>query len=114
MSVSFLGFDEKTLTFSTAADLTPGTLVKLSSSKTVAACAADDAVFGVVISCRNCLACVQIGGYVVLPYTGTAPTVGLNALCAGSSTALEVDTTNGREKYVLDIDTTAGTCGILL
>lgn len=114
MSVSFIGFDEKTLTFSTAADINPGTLVKLSGNGTVAACAADDAVFGVVISCRNCLACVQIGGYVVLPYTGTAPTVGLNTLCAGSATALEVDSTNGKEKFVLDVDTTAATCGVLL
>ena len=114
MSVSFIGFDEKTLTFSTASDLTPGTLVKLSGNGTVAACAADDAVFGVVISCRSRLACVQLGGYVVLPYTGTAPTVGLNTLCAGSATALEVDATNGKEKYVLNVDAAAATCGVLL
>ena len=114
MSVSFIGFDEKTLTFSTAADLAPGTLVKLSGNGKVAACAADDAVFGVVISCRNRLACVQLGGYVLLPYTGTAPTVGLNKLCAGSATALEVDTTNGKEKYVLNVDAVSALCGVLL
>lgn len=114
MAVSFKGIGERVLSFKTASAINAGSLVKMSANGTVAACAENDKFIGVVLSCRNNIAAVQIGGYVKVGYSGTAPTVGYNQLCAKSGTAVEVDAANGRALLVLDVDTTASTAGILL
>lgn len=114
MSISFKGINEQVITFKTEEELEAGTLVTVTDNGTVSACAANDKITGVVVSCRNGLAAVQISGYVTLPYSGTAPTLGWSAICASSETKIKADSTNGKLVTVLETDTTALTAGILL
>lgn len=114
MSISFNGFNEQVLTFKTETELAAGTLVKMSGNGTVAACANGDKIIGVVLSCRDNLACVQVGGYINLPYSGTAPTTGYCGICAASATKIKTDSSAGKLLAVFDTDTTAATAGILL
>ncbi len=114
MSVSFKGINEQVITFKAEEELAEGTLVTLSANGTVSPCAANDKIVGVVISCRDNLAAVQISGYVTLPYSGSAPALGLTAICAASDTKIKADATNGKIVTVLETDTAALTAGILL
>ncbi len=113
MSISFKGFNEQVLTFKTEAELAAGTLVTMSDNGTVAACANGDKIIGVVLCCRDNLASVQVGGYINVPYSGTAPKVGYCGISAASATEIKSDT-SGRELAVFDTDTAASTAGILL
>ena len=114
MSISFKGFNEQVLTFNTSAQLAAGTLVKMNGSATVAPCSSGDKIIGVVLSCRDNLASVQVGGYISLPYSGTAPAPGYCGICAADSTKIKTDNSAGKLLSVVESDTTAGTAGILL
>lgn len=114
MSISFKGFNEQVLTFNTSAELDAGTLVKMNGSGTVAPCASGDKIMGVVLACRNNIASVQVGGYISLPYSGTAPTPGYCGICAADSTKIKTDNSAGKLLAVLETDTTASVAGILL
>lgn len=114
MSVSFKGINEQVVTFKTEDELTPGTLVTVSDNGTVSPCAANGKIVGVVVSCRENLAAVQISGYVTLPYSGSAPALGVTAIAAASDTKIKADATNGKLVTVVETDTAALTAGILL
>lgn len=114
MSISFKGFNEQVLTFNTTAELDAGTLVKMNGSGTVAPCASGDKIMGVVLACRNNIASVQVGGYISLPYSGTAPTPGYCGICATDSTKIKTDNSAGKLLAVLETDTAASVAGILL
>ena len=114
MSVSFKGINEQIVTFRTEEELTAGTLVTISANGTVSPCAANGKIVGVVVSCRENLAAVQISGYVTLPYSGSAPALGITAIAAASDTKIKADATNGKLVTVVETDTAALTAGILL
>ena len=114
MSVSFKGINEHVVTFRTEEDLAAGTLVTVSDNGTVSPCAANGKIVGVVISCRENLAAVQISGYITLPYSGSAPALGVTAIAAASDTKIKADSTNGKLVTVVETDTAALTAGILL
>lgn len=114
MSISFKGFNEQVLTFKTEAELAAGTLVKMSGNGTVAPCESGDKIIGVVISCRDNTAGVQVGGYITLPYSGAEPSPGYCSICAASETEITQDSSNGKLLAVLETDTAAATAGILL
>lgn len=114
MSVSFKGINEQVVTFSTVEELAAGTLVTVSANGTVSPCAANGKIVGVVVSCRENLAAVQISGFVTLPYSGSAPALGVTAIAAASDTKIKADATNGKLVTVVETDTAALTAGILL
>ena len=114
MSVSFKGINEQVVTFRTEQELAAGTLVTVSANGTVSACAANSKIVGVVVSSRENLAAVQISGFATLPYSGSAPALGVTAIAAASDTKIKADSTNGKLVTVLEVDTAALTAGILL
>lgn len=111
MNISFQGFGEAVTTFK--GDAPAGRPVRMQASGTVAAAAADAAFCGV--SCGGDGACtgVQLGGYVSLPYSGTAPAVGYGKLAADGAGGVKTNA-SGREYLILTVDTTRKTVGFLL
>ena len=111
MSVSFEGIGRWCATF-LAGDVEQGDPVKISANGTVAACSAGDAFCGVAVSERDGACSVQLGGFITLPYSGTAPTVGYAALCADGTGGVK---SGGTASYLtVDVDTTEKTVTILL
>lgn len=111
MSVSFEGIGRWCATF-LAGELEQGSPVKVSANGTVAACSAGDAFCGVAVSERDGACAVQLGGFVTLPYSGTAPTVGYAALCADGTGGVK---SGGTASYLaVDVDTAAQTVTFLL
>lgn len=113
MTVSFEGVGQVCATFM-GGGLTEGHVVKLTGSGTVGACAADDAFCGVAVCCKDDACTVQVGGFVSVGYTGTAPTVGWKALAADGSGGVKAVTSGGVTCLVADVDTTAKTVTIKL
>ena len=94
MKVSFDGFGENVLTFETQGTITAPAPVMLTANGKVGA--ASGAFCGICTAVRNGYAAVQVKGYVRVPYSGTAPTVGFVKLKASDGKAV-VDASNGRE-----------------
>lgn len=113
MSISFKGFNEQVITFNTAAELEAGTLVKMSDSATVAPCSDGDVFIGAVVSSHGNIAAVQTGGYISLPYSGTAPALGITSISAADSDTIKEDS-NGRTVTVIELNEANETAGILL
>lgn len=114
MELSFNGFGEDAATFAAQTDVTAGAPVKMTANGTVGACAAGDSFCGVALNTRGGYAAVQLCGYAVLPYDGTAPAVGWQTLSAAAGGKLQTAATGGRQMLVVDVDTAAKTCGIIL
>ncbi len=114
MNVSFNGFNEAFLTFEADGTLTAGMPVMMSANGKVKACTKDSVPVGVVQATRGDYVSVQMNGYVTVSYTGTtAPTIGYTTMAGDGSGAVAV-AASGRSVLVLDVDTTAKTCGIIL
>lgn len=113
MTVSFEGVGQVCATF-LGGGLTEGHVVKLTGSGTVGACAADDAFCGVAVCCKDDACTVQVGGFVSVGYTGTAPAVGWKALAADGSGGVKTVTSSGVTCLVADVNTTAKTVTIKL
>ena len=114
MEYSFSGFGENAATFAAQDGVTPGIPVKMTANGTVGACAAGDDFCGVALSTRCGSAAVQLCGYVRLPYDGTAPAVGWQALSAAAGGKIQTAATGGRKLLVIDTDNTAKVCGVML
>lgn len=123
MSVSFEGVGQVCATF-LGGKLTEGQVVKLTGSGTVGACSAGDSFIGATLCCKDDACTVQVGGFVTVSYSGTAPTVGWCALtadgnggvkaAAASEAAEDKAAESGRMLPVVGVDTTAKTVTILL
>lgn len=111
MNVSFNGFGENVLTFEASGTIAAQSPVMVTDNGKVAA--ASGVFCGICTAVRNGYAAVQVKGYVTVPYSGTAPTVGFVKLKGADGKAV-VDAANGREYLVIDVDTTAKTAGIIL
>ena len=112
-SVSMQGIGEGCLSAKKGAAATAGYPCHFSASDTVAN-SANGAVFsGVIAGVRGELVTVQYRGFVTLPYTGTAPTVGYNALVANGAGGVKT-ASGGRNLLVTSVDTTASTVCVLL
>lgn len=114
MELSFSGFGEIAATFAAQDGVTPNIPVKMTANGTVGACAAGDDFCGVVLNTRGGYAAVQLAGYVRLPYDGTAPTAGWQALSAAAGGKIQTASTGGRKLLVVDMDGAAKTCGVIL
>lgn len=113
MTVSFEGVGQVCATF-LGGGLTEGHVVKLTGNGTVGACAADDAFCGVAVCCKDDACTVQVGGFVSVGYTGTAPAAGWKALAADGSGGVKAVTSGGVTCLVADVNTTAKTVTIKL
>ncbi|NLB36559.1 MAG: hypothetical protein GX824_04565 [Clostridiales bacterium] len=115
MSVSFNGCNEKSVTFIADDELTAGVPVKVSENDTVSACDAGDSFCGICTSVRNGYATVQLGGFAVIPFTGsTDPSVGYCTLAADGSGGVKVTATGGRSLLVVNVDAASDIVGIML
>ena len=113
MAISFGAIGEKYVTFLAGASAEDGKLCKVTANGTVGKCAANDAFCGVITQVRGGTASVLMGGYVELPYTGAAPSLGFCALAAGGADCVKA-AEGGREYLVVNVDTTAKTVGLFL
>ena len=113
MKVSFNGWKEHVATFETAAALEAGSVVKISGNGAVSACGDGDKFAGAVVSQRGDFAAVQLRGYAELPFTGTAPAVGFQTLCADGSGGVKTGSA-GRELLVTYVNAGEKTVGLIL
>ena len=113
MSVSFEGVGQICATF-LGSGLTEGKVVKLSQNGTAAPCKTDDPFCGVVLHCGDGACTVQVRGFVSVPYSGTAPTVGWCALAADGQGGVKTAASGGMKLLVVDVDATAKTVTVML
>lgn len=120
MSISFGGVGELCVTFKADNNVVKGLPVKMSANDTVTACSANDRIMGVAIDVADDGYCtVQIAGYVTLPYSSTAPSVGYAKLAANGSGGVLVPTasngiTPGGEYLVINVDSANTTVGLII
>lgn len=112
MSVSFEGVGQVCATF-LGGGLTEGHVVKMTGSSAVGACDADDGFCGAAICCKDDACTVQVGGFVSVGYSGTAPEAGWQTLAADGKGGVKT-ASSGREYLVADVDATAKTVTIML
>lgn len=113
MSVSFEGVGQVCATF-WGSGVTEGHVVKMTGNGTVGACAAGDDFCGAALCCREDACTVQVGGFVRVSYTGTAPAVGRTSLTADGAGGVTCPEKGGRACLVADVDSAAKTATILL
>ncbi len=113
MSVSYEGFNMNALTFHCSSKINKGMAVKINKSDSVVPCADGDVFHGFAVEGDDKYVSVQLKGIVTVPYTGTAPTAGLNKLGANSNGGVKVST-NGSEFLVVSVDETAKTVTFLM
>ena len=115
MKVSYEGIGALYATFSCGA-LTEGAPVRVSAAGTAAACGKGNEIAGVAKAVsRGKDACsVQLRGFVTLPYSGTAPSLGYNALVADGSGGVKVSDSSARQRLVVEVDAAAGQVTFLL
>ena len=102
------GYNSRYITMQADGKMEPGDLVVMSGNNTVKKAAAGKFV-GVA---HADYVLVQTGGFAVLPYSGTAPTVGFATLAADSN-ADATASASGRVVLVTEVDATAKTVGVL-
>ena len=113
MNISFEGVGQVCATF-LGGGLTEGQVVKMTDNGTVGACSADDPFCGVALCCKDDACTVQVGGFVAVKYSGTAPTVGWGTLAADGKGGVKTAASGGVSYLVTDVDTTAKSVTIML
>ena len=113
MSVSFEGVGQVFATF-LCGNLTEGHVVKITDNGTVAECKADDSFCGVAVCCKDDACTVQVGGFVTVEYSGSAPTVGWSNLTADGNGGVKAASSGGVACLAVDVNTTAKTVTIML
>ena len=116
MKVSFEGIGESVVTFYNDGEsgAGAGVPVKMSGNGEISVCQDGDRFFGVALANEGDFAAVQTGGFVQLPYTGTAPGVGFATLAADGAGGVKAVTTGGGEFLVIEADTANKILGIML
>lgn len=112
MTVSFNGIGQVNATF-LGEKLAENTMVKMSGSGTVAACADGDSFCGKTLCCKDDACTVQVGGFLTVGYSGTAPALGWTSLAADGQGGVK-SAENGRVYLVASVDTTAKAVTIML
>ena len=110
--VSFKGIGQWCATFM-GAELSEGSVVKVSAAGEVSACENSDGFIGVVVCTDKDTATVQLGGFAELSYTGTAPELGCVGLAADDNGGV-LASESGEKYWVVDKDEAAQTVMILL
>ena len=102
MSISFKGLGENVITFKTT-NAVAGEPVTISANERVTKSTSGETFCGVAVSVSEDYAAVQISGFVELPYSGTAPTVGYNTFVANGNGGVRTNTT-GRTLLVVNVN----------
>lgn len=77
---------------------------KINFNNSISSCLDGNAIHGVVVAARGNLATVAVSGFVTMPYSGTAPTLGFCPIAgAGSGKVKKLD--GAREYLVVNVDT---------
>ena len=112
MTVSFDSIGQECVTVQSSS-ISAGTPCKFSANGFVSACSDGDAFHGVAIKHASGLTTLAVHGFVTLPYSGAAPTVGYCALAAALSG--KVKTLDGAKEYlVVDVNSADSTVTFLL
>ncbi|MFI3312433.1 MAG: hypothetical protein R3Y62_00960 [Eubacteriales bacterium] len=115
MNISFNAVGHEFLTFGSGGTATEGYPCVMAGNGTVKDATAGDVFCGITADVRDGAVGVLCKGYQEMGYTGTTvPTVGFVKLVADGDGGVKVDATNGREIWVLKVDSTAKTVGIFL
>lgn len=116
MKVAFNGTDEQVVTFEADSGVTSGKTVKMSANGKVSPCADGDLFCGIAADVRGGFAGITIRGYCRASYTGTAPSVGYNSLCANAAGGVKTAGASAASRQILvtDVDAASSTVGILL
>lgn len=112
MSISFHGTQESVLTFE-AGSVTAGNMVGMSANNKVADASAGTLPVGKAIHVRGDIAAVQVKGYMELPYSGTAPSLGWGIIVADGDGGVKSATT-GLTVLIVEVDSTNETLGMYL
>ena len=80
---------------------------------TVAPCSDGNSFCGVAMCVKDDACCVQVAGFVTVPYSSTEPTPGYAKLSADGTGGVKSDE-SGREYLVVSVDTAAKSVTILL
>lgn len=113
MAISFDSIGQECVTVTSNNTISENIPCKFSSSRTVSACADGNAIHGICIRQEGSLVTLQIKGFVTLPYSGSAPTVGFCSLAAAASGKVK-KLENAKEYLVVDVNTTNSTVTFLL
>ena len=112
-SISMQGIGAEFLTAKKGTAATAGYPCHFSANDTVANSASAAAFSGVVAGVRGSLVTVQYKGFVTVPYSGTAPSVGYGILVADGSGGVK-SAQSGNSYLIVNVDTTAGKLCLLL
>ena len=113
MIVSFAGVGQVCATF-LGGGLTEGHVVKLTGSGTVGSCEADDAFCGAAVCCKDDACTVQVGGFLSVGYSGTAPDLGWVTLAADGLGGVKTAAGGGVRCLAAEVDAAAKTVTIML
>ncbi|MBQ7255233.1 MAG: hypothetical protein IJS31_03180 [Oscillospiraceae bacterium] len=111
--ITFDSIHADSVTFEAASGFAGGAVCKITANGTVGACSAGDFFCGVAGTPRKGCVGVQMSGYAVLPYTGSAPALGNTVLAANGSGGVKA-ADSGRACCVVTVDTAAKTVGLFL
>ena len=112
MSISFKGLGENVVTFKTYTAVV-GSPVTVIANDLVSKSNAGDTFCGVAASVADGYVAVQVGGFVELPYSGTAPTLGYNTVVANGNGGIKTNST-GRNVLVVNVNQTKLTAWLTL
>ena len=112
-SISMQGIGAQCLTAKKGAAATAGYPCQFSANDTVADAEKNGSISGVVAGVRGDLVTVQYRGFVTLPYSGTAPSVGYGILAADGAGGVK-GAQSGESYLIVNVDTTAKTVCVLL
>lgn len=112
-SISMQGIGTEHLSAKAGASVTVGYPCHFIANDTVTNSAVGADFSGVIAGIRSGLVTVQYHGFVTLPYSGTAPTVGYATLAADGAGGVKT-ATSGRSYLIVHVDTAANTLGLML
>lgn len=115
MSISYNGFNSKVMTFAAGENCKVGNPVTISEDGDVVIPNINNRFIGVCTSLRNGIAGVQVEGYIEMPFTGTAPKMGVNRLTIGSHGEIVAGDNDNSEFYkILKVDVDNKIIGFIL
>lgn len=114
MNISFEGINQKAVTFFGESDIVKGQLVKISKNMTVGECSDGEVFAGIAVNnvCDGAVA-VVIHGYVTVPYSGSAPSLGYTYVKANGNGGVKT-AADGRTVLICDVDTVNNAVGMFI
>ncbi len=114
MEISFEGIGQVAATFAVEEGVKAGMAVALTGDGTVGVGSAGTAPCGVVLTAEGESAAVQVGGFVEVAYTGTAPAIGWGMVAVDGAGGIKTVTTGGMSCLIVRVDTDGKTAVIKL